>query len=287
MARQNLSSQRVMPATTQLLTLEVLRRERLSPHVARVTLGGGDVDRFAPMGFDQWFRLFLPVVDDGARETLARMPQKMDMLSYARYLRVSKAERPVLRNYTVRAFRPDGPQGPELDVDVVLHGEPGEPGVGPAATWAQTCSPGDVVAILDEGISFSPPPDTRRVLLVADETGLPAVAGILGSLADGAGPTGVGGHAVVEVPHADDRQDLRVPDGVELSWVIRDAADAVPGAAALAAAEQLPVPGPDGYGWTVGESALPVALRRHWVRAGLPKQRILFCGYWRAGRAGR
>src|SRR5699024_12415983 len=96
-----------------LLTLEVLRTERLSKSFSRVTLGRGDIDEFVYMGFDQWFRLFIPVSED----SLARLPAKLDTLAYMRYLTISKTSRPVLRNYTVAAYRPEGPDGPELDVD--------------------------------------------------------------------------------------------------------------------------------------------------------------------------
>ncbi|WP_199542695.1 siderophore-interacting protein [Prauserella sp. PE36] len=276
MARTNLSSTRVKPATTGLLTLEVLRRERISEHFARVTLGGRDIERFTPMGFDQWFRLFLPV----AENSLARLPNKLNTLAYARYLTISRTERPVLRNYTVRAYRPDGPAGPELDVDFVLHGTPGDGTAGPAATWAQTCRPGDPVAILDEGIGFNPDPALRRVRLVADETGLPAVAGILAAL-----PTDLAGEAVIEVPGEDDRQKLEAPQGVELHWVVRTGHAARPGQAAIEAATAMELPGERFYGWVVGEQTLPSTLRRHWIRAGVPKEDIMFCGYWRAAKA--
>ena len=64
------SSSLVKPASQELLRLEVLRTERLSPHWMRITLGGGEIDRFAPMGFDQWFRLFLPHSGEGGDEAL-------------------------------------------------------------------------------------------------------------------------------------------------------------------------------------------------------------------------
>ena len=108
MARTNLSATRLKPEVSELLTLEVLRREQVSPSFVRVTLGGGDAEKFVPMGFDQWFRLFIPVADG----TLGRLPQKLDPLSYLRFLTISKATRPVLRNYTVRAYRADGPAAP-------------------------------------------------------------------------------------------------------------------------------------------------------------------------------
>src|ERR1041384_1591160 len=108
---------------------------------------------------------------------------------------IPKAQRPVMRNYTVRGFRADGPDGPELDVDFVLHATEGV-----AAAWAQRCSPGDAVAILDEGIAFNPPAAVKQVLIVADESGLPATAGILASLA-----SDTEGHALIEIPSVEDR----------------------------------------------------------------------------------
>lgn len=274
MARTNISATRIKPEVSQLLTLRVLRSARISPHFARVTLGGGDIDRFRFMGFDQWFRLFIPVDE----ESLARMPQKLSMIAYAKYLTIAKTSRPVLRTYSVRAFRPDGPDGPELDIDFVLHGSAAAGTAGPAAAWAETCRPGAAVAIIDEGIGFNPDPAIERVLLVAEESGLPGAAGILASL-----PVTATGQAILEIPDAEDRQDLVAPPGVEITWLPRTDHRAIPGRAALAAAEALPLPLPDElfYGWTVGEQSLPTGVRRHWIRAGVPKDNIMFCGYWR------
>ncbi|WP_151775379.1 siderophore-interacting protein [Streptomyces abyssomicinicus] len=270
---------RTEPATGELLTLHVLRRARISPNFARVTLGGGDIARFVPMGYDQWFRLVLPV----AGGTLEAAPKKLDTLSYLRFLTVSSATRPVIRNYSVRAFRPDGPGGPELDVDVVLHGSPEDGTAGPASTWARTCEEGDPVGLLDEGTTFRLPEGVRRILLVADETGLPALVNTLASL-----PGDVVGHALVEIPDEADRQELGGPAGVEVTWLPRGGvggdgrgAGAV-GALARQAACALPLPEEPAYCWAVGEQALATGVRRHWVAGGLPKTHVTFCGYWRA-----
>jgi len=275
MPRTSATQTRLKPETSELLVLEVLATRRISPSFVRVTLGGRDIDRFRPMGFDQWFRLFIPVAED----SLERLPQKLSTLAYLKFLTISKTSRPVLRNYTVRDFRDDGPQGPELDVDLVLHGDDAHGTAGPASTWARTCAPGDVVAVLDEGISFAPDPALGHVVLVADETGLPAVAGILRSL-----PADTTGTVVVEIPTDDDRQDLDAPAGVDVRWVVRGGSGEQPGHAALEAARALAVPTEPFYGWVVGESALPVGLRRHWVAAGVPKENIVFCGYWKVGK---
>ena len=268
-----MTATRVKPAQARLVTLRVLRRTQISPSFIRVTLGDGDIAQFTPMGFDQWFRLFLPVSD----ASLERLPNKLDTLSYLRFLTIAKTDRPVLRNYTVRAYRADGPEGPELDVDFVVHGSADDGTSGPAATWAQTCAVGDTVALLDEGIAYNPAPEVAaQIELVGDETALPAIAGVLASL-----DPRVTGRAIIEVPHADDRQSLDKPHAVDLRWIVRDDARAVPGVAALAEASST-TPAPNGrFHWAAGEQALPAAMRRSWVRGGVPKEHISFTGYWK------
>ncbi|KRC51958.1 phage tail protein [Leifsonia sp. Root227] len=268
MARTN--AERVKPEVSELIILHVLRSERISPTFIRITLGGGDIAKFRSLGFDQWFRFFIPTTDELA---LTRLPAKLDTFAYARYLTMSKSSRPVLRNYTVSAFRPEAQ---ELDVDFVLHGSADDGTSGPAATWAQTCATGDAVALLDEGIMFAPAPGIFAVRLVADETGLPAVGGILASLDER-----IKGTAIVEVPHPGDVRDLPTRSGVELVWVVRDDPHAVPGAAAALRARDLGVGGVRTYGWVVGESSMAVSLRRHWVGTGLAKGDVTFCGYWK------
>ena len=63
----------VKPESADLIQLVVLRTRRLSTHWIRVTLGGGEIEKFRPMGFDQWFRLFLPIGGDAGLE---RVPAK-------------------------------------------------------------------------------------------------------------------------------------------------------------------------------------------------------------------
>ncbi|GMA40066.1 siderophore-interacting protein [Mobilicoccus caccae] len=271
MATTDTTRQRLKPDVSRPLRLRVRRRETITPSMSRVTLGGGDIGEFVPMGFDQWFRLFIPAPGAG----LERLPDRLTRTSYAKFLLIPKAVRPTLRNYTIRAYRADGDDGPEIDVDFVLHGSPGSDTAGPASTWAQTCVVGDEVAIIDEGIGFVAPPD-RHLLLAADETGLPAVAGVLGSL-----PREARGVAVIEVPTEADRQELDAPEGVEVRWVMRNDPHSVPGRATLAEARGVGVPDGPVFGWAVGESGLATGMRRHWVSAGIPKDDITFCGYWK------
>ena len=272
------SSSLVKPASQDLLHLTVLRTARLSPHWMRVTLGGGDIDRFTPMGFDQWFRIFLPL---GGDDALERIPAKANRIfGYLKYLRIPDGVRPVMRNYTVRAFRPaTADAGAELDVDFVLHGDASDGTAGPASRWAASAEPGESVVIIDEGLGFNPERGVDRVVLVADETGVPAVAGVCASLPDTA--TGL---VLVEAPTADDVLEFATPAGVEVRWLVRDA-DTKPGAAALAALEQAALPAAPFHAFIVGEQALPTSARRHLVAQGVDKHAISFVGYWRVGAA--
>lgn len=270
------ASELVKPDRQQLIRLEVLRSERISPHFQRVTVGGGSIDQFTPMGWDQWFRMFIPTAGETG---LDQLPDRVNLLGYLRYLRIDKGERPVLRNYTVRAFRPVGVSGPELDIDFVLHGSVEDGTAGPASTWAQTCRPGDPIGIVDEGIAFNPGRGTDRVLLLADETGVPAAAGVLASLPDTATGT-----AILEVPTPEDRFDLSHPPGVDVWWLSRPA-EAHAGDIALPALVTVS-PGTGVHAFLVGEQSMVQGARRHLVATGVPKDRISFVGYWRRGTAG-
>lgn len=273
------SSRLTKPSAQPLLRLEVVRTERLSPHWMRITLGGGDIARFSPMGYDQWFRLFLPHRGDSAGEGLERIPAKANsILGYLSYLRIPEGIRPVMRNYSVRAYRASGPSGgAELDVDFVLHGS--GPTAGPASRWAETAAVGESVVIIDEGTGFAPERGVDRVLLLGDETAAPALAGICASL-----PVDATGTVVVEAPSADDVLAFEAPVGVEVRWLVRDAA-ASPGTPALEALHALGAPSSDTHAFIAGEQSLPTAARRHLVGLGHPKERISFVGYWRRGAA--
>lgn len=269
----------VKPASQDLIRLEVLRCERLTPHWMRITLGDGDVDRFRPMGYDQWFRIFLPHSGSGGDEGLERIPAKANKIfGYLKYLRIPDGVRPVMRNYTVRAYRAIGESGgAEIDVDFVLHGS--GPTAGPASRWADAAEPGESVVVIDEGLGFNPARGTDRVLLVADETGAPAVAGVCASL-----PATATGLAIVEAPSEDDVLEFEAPAGIEVRWIVRPEG-VKPGTLALEALQQLPAPASDTHAFIVGEQSLPTGARRHLVAQGVDKDRISFVGYWRVGAA--
>ncbi len=251
--------------------LEVVRREQVTPHLVRVTAAGGDLAAFPDRGFDQWFRMFLPRPEHA--EALGRLPRRVDMRGYLSFLRMPPGARPVMRNYTVRGLRRDAR---ELDIDFVVHGDQGV-----AAPWACAASPGDRLAIIDQGVGYGLREGIERHLLVADETGLPAVLGILRSM-----PRHHRGIACIEIPDAADAQPHGAPEGVEVRWLVRPRG-VKPGAHALEVVrEEASLPADPFSAYLVGEQALATGLRRWLVQErGVPKGRIDFVGYWRAGRA--
>ena len=289
MPAQNIT---VSHADSGLVTAQVTRAERLSPGFVRVTIAGEELAAWRHLGFDQWFRLAIPVAGEATR--FDRMSERFDMRGYLRYLTLPKATRPAIRNYTVREFRADAR---ELDIDFVIHGgaAPGSaaPGGanpdgsrhdaaghdgGIAGPWAATLPLGARVALIDQGCGFAAPGEPApRVLLAGDESALPAVAGILRDL-----PADATGDAIVEVPDSADRQELAHPAGVRVHWLDRAAEPAArPGAAALRALRELDAPAPH-RAFVAGEQQLASGGRKHLVGAlGVPREAVTFCGYWR------
>jgi NADPH-dependent ferric siderophore reductase len=119
-----------------------------------------------------------------------------------------------------------------------------------------------------------------RVVLVADETGLPAIAGVAASL-----PTDATGLAIIEVPAAEDALDFARPAGLVVQWIVREHGTK-PGTPALKALTEATLPDAPFHAYIVGEQALPTDARRHLVgERGVPKDLVSFCGYWRVGAA--
>ncbi|HCT13424.1 siderophore-interacting protein [Corynebacterium nuruki] len=258
-------------ADSGLVRTRVARSERVTPHMHRVTFSGEDLDTFVPLGFDQWFRLAIPVRDG---DRLDKVPSKFTFGTLLKFMAMPRGTRPTIRNYTVRDFRPatDG-QSAELDVDFVIHGDSGV-----AGPWAVSAEPGAPVALVDQGCGWKPVPAAQS-LIVTDESGMAAALGVLRDM-----PRDATGHAIIEVFDERDRQDDAAPEGVTVHWLVRKPSDD-PGALALPALRELSISA-DLYAFTVGESALIKGVRRHLVNdCGVPKANVTFSGYWKIGKS--
>ncbi|WP_068156165.1 siderophore-interacting protein [Rhodococcus phenolicus] len=266
------------PVTRELVRARVLASERISPSFVRVTVGGERLSSIAPMGFDHWFRMLFP--ETGQSEL--HLPTAADDQWWPQLQAMPDDIRPLLRNYTIRRYRPAGAgrfgDTAEIDIDFASHGD-----LGPASVWADTVRPGEELGLLDEGIIYQPFPDARWQLLVGDESALPALAGILDSMEFGR-PVEV----FVEVADPDDvtAQELRTGPGVRVHPVVRSDPDLRPDTAVTEAVRAAVLPDEPGYVFLAGESGLVTGVRRHLVRErGLPKSSVSFTGYWNYGAA--
>jgi len=298
--------------------VEVVRVDRVSPSFVRLELASPALADFGVEGprYDQRIKLIFP--GDGPLPSFDGVDEAWLHAWYER----PAAERGHLRTYTVRDVLGAGADT-RLVVDLVLH--PGDGPCGPGAAWAARAQVGGRLAIMAPragvpfgGIEFVPG-TADRLLLVGDETAVPAVAGILAGLDPGAR-----GAAFLEVPVSGDVQSVEHPEGVSVTWLPRDGA---PRGVALhqAVLDHLGAPvvvrevdevdpdlwetptysssgeeigGAVGgavvvghdfdglYAWIAGEAKVVTGLRRALVNElGIDRRQVAFMGYWRVGVA--
>jgi NADPH-dependent ferric siderophore reductase len=301
--------------------VEVCRAERISPSFSRFELGSPALAELGCDGafHDQRIKLVFPH-EDGPVPSF----EGADDSWWETWLQRPVEERGHMRTYTIRDVVGSG-ESTRLVVDIVLHDDhDGE--AGPGSSWAAQAKVGDRLVTMAPrrgfaygGIEFAPG-EAGRVLLVGDETALPAIAGILRDL-----PAGALGTALVEVPVSADVQELSGPVGMEVVWLPRDGAPlgSLVHEAALETLGAAPVPvevsddevdpdlwetptysssgepvggtrvgepatHDDLYVWIAGESKVVTGLRRGLVRdLGLDRRQVAFMGYWRRGVAMR
>lgn len=258
------SAEQLMAEMQEIRTMitTVSAVEDIGPHLRQITFKGGDLDTFTPFGPDTFLYVLLPPPG----RTQLTIDQSFTWEAHGR---MPEAERPVGAYYTLRRWRPETS---ELDAHFVLHGDEG-----PASAWALRAEVGDLVALWGPRTAWNPPALTTHYLLVADETGLPAVGAILEFLGDEVAVT-----IVAETDGPVDRPELPSRDGVEVLWVDRDGAP--PGTTTLlpdaVAALDLDVDGLYAYGGA--ESRAVTAVRKLLRRErGCTREQVSMVGYWR------
>jgi NADPH-dependent ferric siderophore reductase len=254
--------QRVRHATRHRL-LEVLRVIDLSPNLRRVTLGGSDLDGFLSLAPDDHIKLFF----FPAGTTPQKPVQGPDGPIWS-----TGVNRPPMRDYTPRRY---DAQAQELDIEFVLHGE------GPATQWASNVRPGVPLLIGGPRGSALVPPRADGYLLVADETGLPAVARWLESL-----PAARPVTAILEVADARNEIPLATAASLSLTWIHRNGRAPGDAPLLLAALERLARPSGDIFAWVACESAQSRAVRKFLEDSyQLDADSLRTVGYWKRGVA--
>lgn len=228
--------------STAAFDAEVIDIVDLSPTFRRITFGGAGMADFgiAHHPRDQRFKLIIPPGGGAPVFDLVDHLAQQDAIGvswFQAWRCIDPDVRGSMRTYTIRQWR-DAQR--ELVVDMVLHTD-ADGHSGPASHWARHAEIGSQLQLIGPcrhgepslgAIEFHPG-GAKQVLLVGDESAVPAIASILDHL-DG---TDVCGQAILEVPTADDVQTLHAPVGIDVQWLPRR--DCSPGALTEAAVRDL------------------------------------------------
>jgi NADPH-dependent ferric siderophore reductase len=251
-------------ARSRYRLLEVRGTEWITPRMVRVVLGGEELADFVSNGSDQ--RIKLCLAQPGQPMPLGR--------TRAEVFALPREQQPRQRTYTVRRF--DG-QLLELAIDFVVHDHEG-----PGSRWATGARAGDRIVTVGPSMAYEPQSDADPLVLVGDETALPAMSSILEEL-----PAGARVEVFAEIADAAEQQQ-QVASAAEVTWhwLHRDGtpageSDLLP--TAIRGADL----GPDPHLWIGAEADTVHALREHCQRAlGLDRRRLYALNYWRKGTTG-
>lgn len=228
---------------------EVDEVSRLSPSYYRVRLRGADLGRFSRDGLH--FRiLFAPDSHRGEWPTVGdtgRIEWPGGIASW---------HRPV---YTTRII---DPQRGTLEFDIFAHEG------GRVTEWCRALRQGDELAIMGPGGEWYP--QALWLALFGDETALPAIARILEERSAGSV-----GSATILVSDKGDMQELRKPEQVEISWLVRGT-----GPSLIDAVLELDIPQTDRFVWFAGERSESNTARRILLERGLNKSEMRTASYW-------
>ncbi|MFG6445341.1 siderophore-interacting protein [Microbacterium sp. P07] len=241
-------------------TLEVVETTWLTPGLVRVTLGGDQLADFPDRpDADKYAKLFFPP----AGSTL-RPPFDLAALRDE----VAFDALPTVRTYTIRAVDLD--RG-TMHIDFVVHGD-----TGVAGPWAATAKPGDTLTMSAPGGGFSPDATADHIVLIGDESAVPAISAALEAI-----PVGTAATAMLEARSAAHRVDLP-RSSADVVWIDED--HDAPGARLVEAVAGWEWPTGRVQVFAHGERGAMKALRPLFVERGIDRADLSLSAYWAAGR---
>ncbi|GAA0539835.1 siderophore-interacting protein [Saccharopolyspora thermophila] len=250
-------------ARSRYRLLDVRATERITPRMVRVTLGGSELADFVSNGSDQRIKLCLP--QPGQPMPLGR--------TRAEVFALPREQQPRQRTYTVRWF---DAERQELAIDFVVHDHHG-----PGSSWAAAAKPGDQIVTVGPSPAYQPQPDADPLVLVGDETALPAIGAILEEL-----PAGAPVVVFAEVADAAEEQSITSAADVRWHWLHRDGVPAGESTLLLDAVREADL-GTNPHVWIGAEADVVHQLREHCQRTlGLDRRRLYALAYWRRNAAG-
>ncbi|MFI6563305.1 siderophore-interacting protein [Streptomyces sp. NPDC050534] len=239
---------------------QVVRTERLTPHMQRVVLGGDGLAGFtADTCTDHYVKLLFPPAAG------VTYPEPFDLERIREDL--PREQWPVTRTYTVRAW---DPESREMALDFVIHGDEGL-----AGPWAARVRPGETVHFMGPGGAYAPDVSADWHLLAGDESALPAIARALESL-----PHNVTAHAFVEVSGPEEEQ--KIDSDVQVVWLHRG--ERRVGELLSETVRALEFPEGRMHAFVHGEAHFVKELRQLLrVELQIPREDLSISGYWRLG----
>lgn len=265
------SRRRPLTLPAVLRELEVAAVDDVTPGMRRVRLvgeqlsafdaGGVSVPAFRTPAFDDHVKVLLPSPGHARPVLPVQEEGRLDW--------TAGGVRAIHRDYTPRHF---DPVAGALDIDFAHHP------TGHASTWVGSLAAGDPAWIVGPTHSATMPEGVDWLLVVGDETALPAIGRLLEEL----GPDDRA-QVFVEVADASHEQDLVTAADVDLTWLHRDGA--APGSTDLLAGAVQAAPWWDGqaFAWVSGESAMLRPIRQFLkTERGLQRDCLDLTGYWRA-----
>ncbi|WP_374999904.1 SIP domain-containing protein [Aeromicrobium sp. CTD01-1L150] len=257
----SIRSLRTHPLVLRRLVVE--RTQSITPRLVRVGFTGDQLGEFEAAGrlqpafaspaFDDHVKLIFAGEGPIEQALPVQLPHGIEW---------TRSEHRVTRDYTPRRVEPG-----LLEMDFVLGHD------GPASDFAVSAEPGDETWIVGPKSSTVVPDDLDWIVLVGDETALPAIARFLQER-----PTAAPAHVYVLHASPDARIDLPVREQDTLVWVEAACDDEQ---APLRVVSEHPWTDGMGYVWGAGESKAFLAVRRFLRRErGMAADRVNVTGYW-------
>ncbi|MEQ4565424.1 siderophore-interacting protein [Paenarthrobacter sp. CAP02] len=250
--------------TRPQVSLTVLRKELLSPHMVRIVAGGPGFSDYANNDYvDRYVKIVFPQpgVDYDFPLDLWTIRETMP-----------REQWPHTRTYTIRWV---DVAAQELAIDFVVHGDEGL-----AGPWAAAAEPGETLVFTGPGGGYNPDPDADWYLFAGDDAAIPAVAACVEALAPDAR-----GVAYLEVDSEADILPIAAPAGLELRWLLRGGVPAGSSDLLLEALRTTEwLPGKVDV-FAHGERGYMKGLREiFFVQRGLERSQVSLSGYWAQGR---
>lgn len=235
--------------------LTVKKAWYLTPNMIRVVFSGPELDGL-PKGREGGnCKLMIPEVGEG-KDSFAD--------------RLVNGPSPMRRTYTVRKF---DAQAGELSIDFVAHGDEG-----PASRWASHAKQGDFLGFAGPSAPKVAHFEADWYLVAVDPSAIPVAAAALEAM-----PRDAKGVAIFEVTSLEDRQDIDMPEGIEVHWLVQPDPH-VPSTAQEEFIRSLTWPKGRVQTCIAGESGVIKSLRGFLANEmQVPRADTYISGYWKIG----